>query len=158
SNLTVFSAYLSNANETFPSNATAFTTFTVGALPPESTNNNNNYSATVTATFVLPSDTPIGSYKISLGAGGSANNSAETRPYIIGSSGQNPSTNSFSVTAPPVGGTITPATTSICSSSTSGLLTLTGNTGSIVRWEQSTNDFLTYSTATNLSTEPNKFL
>ncbi len=37
-----------------------------------------------------------------------------------------------------VGGTVTPATTNVCGTTNSGTLTLSGNTGSVIRWESAT--------------------
>jgi hypothetical protein len=50
-----------------------------------------------------------------------------------------------------VGGTVTGGTT-ICSGSTSVLLTLAGNTGTVVRWESSVNPFSSWTTIANTST------
>lgn len=47
-----------------------------------------------------------------------------------------------------IGGTITGGAT-ICSGSTSGLLTLTGNTGNVVRWESSVSPFSTWTPIVN---------
>lgn len=52
-----------------------------------------------------------------------------------------------------VGGSVTPATSSICAGSNSPLLTLGGNTGSVVRWESSANAaFTTPVTISNTAT------
>jgi subtilisin-like proprotein convertase family protein len=45
----------------------------------------------------------------------------------------------LTVAAASVGGTINPANTPVCGTTNSGLLTLSGYTGSIVRWESATN-------------------
>jgi subtilisin-like proprotein convertase family protein len=37
-----------------------------------------------------------------------------------------------------IGGTVTPATTNVCGTTNSGTLTLSGNTGSVIRWESAT--------------------
>ncbi|SHF89206.1 Por secretion system C-terminal sorting domain-containing protein [Flavobacterium fluvii] len=47
------------------------------------------------------------------------------------------------VAAPTVAGIVTPANTNVCSNSNSTNLSLSGYTGSIVRWESSTDDFAT---------------
>jgi hypothetical protein len=53
----------------------------------------------------------------------------------------------FTVDSPTVAGTLTPANTNVCSGSyNSGNLTLSGYTGSIIRWESSTNNFATAGT------------
>ncbi|AWI25646.1 hypothetical protein [Flavobacterium pallidum] len=49
-----------------------------------------------------------------------------------------------------VGGSVAGGTT-ICSGSTSGLLTLSGNTGTIVRWESSVSPFTTWSPIANIA-------
>lgn len=45
------------------------------------------------------------------------------------------------VSSPTVAGTVTPANTNVCSPSNSTNLSLSGNTGSILRWESSTDNF-----------------
>ena len=57
----------------------------------------------------------------------------------------------INVNPPSVGGTISPAITSACANATGGTLTLTGYTGTIVRWESSTNGGGTWSTINNTS-------
>ncbi|TRX21393.1 T9SS type A sorting domain-containing protein [Flavobacterium franklandianum] len=54
------------------------------------------------------------------------------------------------VTPATVGGTVSGGTT-ICSGSTSGLLTLNGNTGNVVRWESSVSPFSSWNPITNTS-------
>lgn len=54
------------------------------------------------------------------------------------------------VTPAAVGGTVLGGTT-ICSGSTSGLLTLTGNAGNVVRWESAVSPFSSWSPLTNTS-------
>ncbi|MFV5697155.1 T9SS sorting signal type C domain-containing protein [Flavobacterium sp. ZT3R17] len=51
------------------------------------------------------------------------------------------------VSATTVAGTLTPANTNVCSGSNSTNLTLSGYTGSIVRWESSTDNFATAGTS-----------
>ena len=53
------------------------------------------------------------------------------------------------------GGTITLPLTIVCSGSNSGTLTLSGNSGSIIRWESSTNGGLNWSSITNTSNTQN---
>ncbi|MES2379900.1 MAG: T9SS type A sorting domain-containing protein [Bacteroidota bacterium] len=55
------------------------------------------------------------------------------------------------ITAPSVGGTVAGGTT-ICSGATSAALTLSGNTGSVVRWESSVAPFSTWTTIANTTT------
>lgn len=59
-----------------------------------------------------------------------------------------------SVTVSPVsvGGGVTGASTTICSGSNSPLLTLSGNTGSVVRWESSVSPFSSWTTISNTNT------
>ncbi|MGK4567503.1 GEVED domain-containing protein [Flavobacterium sp. 3HN19-14] len=58
------------------------------------------------------------------------------------------STFTFTVNAPSVGGAVSGGT-QVCSGSTSGLLTLSGHTGSIVRWESSVAPFTTWTPIAN---------
>lgn len=51
-----------------------------------------------------------------------------------------------------VGGSITPSTTTVCSGSNSGTLTLSGHTGSILRWEFSTNGGVSWTNVANTTT------
>lgn len=57
----------------------------------------------------------------------------------------------FTVDATTVGGTVN-GNTSVCSGSNSGLLTLSGHTGSVVRWESAVSPFSTWNTISNTST------
>lgn len=50
-----------------------------------------------------------------------------------------------------VGGTVTPDTTTVCSGSNSGTLTLSGRTGGVVRWEYSINGGLTWNNIANVT-------
>jgi len=64
-------------------------------------------------------------------------------------------TGTINVSALTVGGTISPASSSpltVCSGTNSGILTLSGNTGSVVRWEQSTNGGASWNNITNTNT------
>lgn len=54
-----------------------------------------------------------------------------------------------------VGGTINPAATTVCSGSNSGTLTLSGHTGSIVRWERSIDGGVTWTNIVNTTTTQN---
>jgi hypothetical protein len=56
----------------------------------------------------------------------------------------------FTVNGTSVGGSVSGGT-SICSGATSGLLSLTGNTGNVIRWESSVSPFSSWSTISNLS-------
>lgn len=62
------------------------------------------------------------------------------------------STASVNVNPQTVGGSITPVSTTICSGSNSGTLTLSGHTGSIVRWQYSYNNGSTWTNITNTTT------
>lgn len=57
----------------------------------------------------------------------------------------------FRVSAPTVGGNVL-SNANICSNTNTGTLTVSGHTGSIVRWESSTNNFTTASTIANTTT------
>ncbi|HET6224860.1 MAG TPA: gliding motility-associated C-terminal domain-containing protein [Bacteroidia bacterium] len=51
-----------------------------------------------------------------------------------------------------VGGTTSPAATTVCTGSNSGNVTLSGHTGSILRWQSSTDGGTTWTNITNVST------
>lgn len=66
---------------------------------------------------------------------------------VTNSGGTATSGSAFTVNSPTVAGTLTPANTNVCSGSyNSGNLTLSGYTGSVIRWESSTNNFATAGT------------
>jgi gliding motility-associated-like protein len=54
-----------------------------------------------------------------------------------------------------VGGTIAPASSSVCSGSNSGVLTLSGRVGAVVRWEFSTDGGVTWTNITNTTNTQN---
>ncbi|MEI6507262.1 MAG: T9SS type A sorting domain-containing protein [Bacteroidota bacterium] len=66
-------------------------------------------------------------------------------------SSANSATTTVSVDPATVGGSVTGGA-NICTGSTSGLLTLSGNTGTVVRWESSISPFTTWTTISNTST------
>jgi PKD repeat protein len=78
--------------------------------------------------------------------------SATTQFRVVVQSGScataNSATTTVTVSPASVGGTVTGGTT-ICTGSTSGLLTLAGHTGTIVRWESSVSPFSTWTPITN---------
>jgi gliding motility-associated-like protein len=51
-----------------------------------------------------------------------------------------------------VGGTVTPASTSVCTGANGATLTLSGFTGTILSWQSSTNNFATFTTIANTGT------
>jgi gliding motility-associated-like protein len=51
-----------------------------------------------------------------------------------------------------VGGSVTPATTAVCSGSNNGTLTLAGHTGAVIRWEFSTDGGVTWTNIGNTTT------
>jgi hypothetical protein len=66
---------------------------------------------------------------------------------VTNSGGTATSSSAFTVNPPTVAGTLTPVNTNVCFGSyNSGNLTLSGYTGSIIRWESSTNNFATAGT------------
>jgi gliding motility-associated-like protein len=66
------------------------------------------------------------------------------------------STNSTITISPvTVGGTVAPAATAVCSGSNSGTLTLSGHTGSVIRWEYSTDGGVTWTNIVNTTTSQN---
>ena len=56
----------------------------------------------------------------------------------------------FTINGTSIGGSVSGGT-SICSGATSGLLSLTGNTGNVIRWESSVSPFSSWSTISNTS-------
>jgi hypothetical protein len=82
------------------------------------------------------------------------NIAAATKYRAVVKSGTCSSANSASATisidAPTVAGTVSSDAT-VCSGSNSGTLTLAGYTGSIVRWESSTNNFVATTTIANVT-------
>ena len=77
-------------------------------------------------------------------------NTTYTLTNIVGANCSNTSAASTSVTVDPtfIGGSVAGGTT-ICSGYTSGVLTLTGNTGSVIRWEKSVSPFSVWTAITN---------
>lgn len=61
----------------------------------------------------------------------------------------------LTVAAASVGGSVTPANTSVCGTTNSGTLTLSGHTGSVIRWESATNIAGPYTPIVNTSTTLN---
>jgi len=61
-------------------------------------------------------------------------------------------TAAVNVTAASVGGSIAPASTTVCSGANSGTLTLGGNIGNVVQWESSTDGGITWSVIANTTT------
>lgn len=59
------------------------------------------------------------------------------------------------VTTNSVGGTISPASSSVCTGTNSGTLTLGGNSGSVTRWEFSTDGGATWTNIANTTTSEN---
>lgn len=118
----VFTAYLSSAGGGAP--YTSIGTLTIspyGFLP-----NNGDVNYGVQGTITLPSNL-TGVYKIAVGS---------TSPTFNGSGGAGASIN-FNINTAPTGGSVTGGTT-ICPGSNSTLLTLSGNTGTIDKWQSST--------------------
>ena len=65
--------------------------------------------------------------------------------------------NSVTITISPnsVGGTITPDSVTVCSGANSGTLTLSGHIGSVVRWQRSTDNGVTWTNIANTTTTQN---
>lgn len=156
-NLTVFRPYISTIGGA--GTYTALPTFTVSSLPETGTNFAGFTG--LTAQISIPVTVAPGTYRISLGSGGPNNNLPADNPEIFGD--QTPGTgqsnhvdptilsNTFTVNAPAVGGTVSPASRTVCSGQTSGVLTLSGNTGNVLRWERST-DNVNFTTSANTTT------
>ncbi|MCX6181434.1 MAG: hypothetical protein NT150_05875 [Bacteroidetes bacterium] len=102
----------------------------------------NNFVATTTIANVTASQTYT-------------NIAATTKYRAVVKSGTCSSANSASATitidAPTVAGTVS-ANATVCSGSNSGTLTLAGKTGSVVRWESSTDNFVTTTSIANVTT------
>jgi hypothetical protein len=73
------------------------------------------------------------------------------RAVIGGCTTVNSSAATITVNPASVGGTVS-GTTTVCSGSNSGTLTLSGQTGNVIRWEFSTNGGSTWSTISNTTT------
>ena len=93
------------------------------------------YSVT-SSTTVLPTTTTLALATITNNSTGCSSTLTETKV--------------INVDATTVGGTVSSSAT-VCSGSNSGTLSLTGNTGSVVRWESSVNGGSTWSSITNTS-------
>ena len=76
---------------------------------------------------------------------------AEARNTTTGCVSNPRTTVTATVYSTSVGGTVSGGT-SICSGSTSGVLTLAGHTGTVVRWEYSVSPFTTWTTIVNTTT------
>jgi gliding motility-associated-like protein len=61
----------------------------------------------------------------------------------------------ITVTPPSVGGSVAPGLTTVCSGSNGGTLTLSGHTGSVIRWEYSTDGGNTWNMIANTTTTQN---
>ncbi|MGX7666948.1 beta strand repeat-containing protein [Flavobacterium pedocola] len=119
---TVFSAYLSTNTGAAP-----FTLLGTVALQPYTFQGGNGVvNANVEGTILLPV-TASGAYKIAVGS---------TGPDFDASTGAGASSD-FTVNAAPTGGAISGSAT-VCPGTNSTLLTLSGYTGSIVKWQSST--------------------
>ncbi len=116
---------------------------TSGCIGTNITINGASFSGTI-ATNVKIGGTPVSSISsitdtqiVAVIGNGTTGNVTVTN-----SGGTATSTSWFTVNSPTVVGTLTPANTNVCSGSyNSGNLTLSGYTGSIIRWESSTNNF-----------------
>lgn len=104
-----------------------------------------------TGTEYIPTDTAPGVYTYYAEASCSNTDLTSCNPSI-----RKPATltitNSCSV--PTVGGSVS-ADANVCSGSNNGTLTLSGHTGNILRWESSTDDFVTITTIANTTTTQN---
>jgi gliding motility-associated-like protein len=69
--------------------------------------------------------------------------------------GANSSQGTITISPATVGGSVSPATSNECSGANSGTLTLSGHTGSIIRWEFSIDGGVTWSNIANTSTTQN---
>jgi hypothetical protein len=129
----------------------SLTVFTSGSGGPATISwfaNPTGGSSLASGTEYIPTDTAPGTYTYY----------AEANCTVVGITGCNPSirkpatltiTNSCPV--PSVGGTVS-ADATVCTGSNSGTLTLSGQTGNVIRWESSTDNFVTITTIANTTT------
>ena len=114
----------------------AMTTYAVGDVIGSSTVVAINPVATLTFTDAGPATLGCATYNYAIygmiSSGGCGN-------YMTTIGAGNRASVAFST----VGGAISPASATVCSGSTSGTLTLSGQTGSVMRWESSTDGFVT---------------
>jgi hypothetical protein len=71
---------------------------------------------------------------------------------LTGGCGPVNATGTIMVTAASVGGTISPAVTTVCAGGSGGSLTLSGHTGTILKWQSSTDGGTTWTDITNNTT------
>ena len=110
-----------------------------GAFPTGVTGSYNSGAGTYTISSLGASQ--LGSFTYTLTAtGGCTSNSSVTGTITVNNGS--------------VGGTVTPTIPSICSSG-SGILNLTGNTGTVVRWESSVDGGTTWANIANTTTTLN---
>ncbi|MHC1707866.1 MAG: beta strand repeat-containing protein, partial [Bacteroidales bacterium] len=88
-----------------------------------------------------------------INSGGGTNDNSVTLTYItigpktltvnytngVGCTGVSPATNTTTVNTPSIGGSVTGGTTPICLGNSTGTMTLSGHTGSVVKWQKRVN-------------------
>jgi hypothetical protein len=105
---------------------------TVTGLPPGMV---GTYSA---GTFTITNTpTVAGTYNYTVTTTGNCNNKSLSGTIIVDPA--------------PVGGNLSPAITTVCGATNSGTITLTGQSGTIIRWESSTNGGGTWTSISNTS-------
>lgn len=125
---TDFYAYLSSNTGTAPYTSLGAVTI----LPYTFSGGNGAVNSGVQTTVTLPSNAS-GTYKIAIGS---------LNPFFLAANGGGASSN-FTVNAAPAGGTVS-GSASVCPGTNSTTLTLSGHTGSVVKWQSSSvNDFST---------------
>lgn len=93
-------------------------------------------NTTTTQSYLNLTQTTIYRARVQSGACGALNSSQST----------------ITISPVTVGGSIAPAATAVCSGSNSGTLTLSGHTGSVIRWEFSTDGGVTWTNIANVTT------
>ncbi len=109
-------------------------TYSVAAVP-----NATSYNWTLPANWTITAGLGTNSITVSIASNGATNNVSVNASNACGTSSS--SYQWVVVSTPTVAGTVTPANTNVCSGSNSTNLSLSGQTGSILRWESSTDNF-----------------
>lgn len=101
--------------------------------------NATSYNWTLPANWTITSGSGTNSITVTIASNGATGNVSVNAANSCGTSGS--SYKWVVVSTPTVAGTVTPANTNVCSGSNSTNLSLSGQTGSILRWESSTDNF-----------------
>jgi hypothetical protein len=101
--------------------------------------NATSYNWTLPANWTITGGTGTNSITVSIASNGATGNVSVNAANGCGTSAS--ISQWVVVSTPTVAGTVTPANTNVCSGSNSTNLGLSGNTGSVLRWESSTDNF-----------------